>query len=94
MRGEKRSGRSKYGARTADSAPRASGPARRSAGTSAAVPRGASEDLAHVVASGTAAVDAAADFTVHKRVSGAFLEPGEQYYYRFRTAADSSPVGR
>ena len=50
--------------------------------------------FAKVVASGTAAADAAADFTVHQRVSGAFLKPGEQYYYRFKTAADSSPVGR
>src|SRR3954451_18088278 len=50
--------------------------------------------FAKVVASGTAAADAAADFTVHQRVSGAFLKPGEQYYYRFKTAVDSSPVGR
>jgi alkaline phosphatase D len=50
--------------------------------------------FAKVVASGTAAADATADFTVHQRVSGAFLKPGEQYYYRFKTAADSSPVGR
>ena len=50
--------------------------------------------FAKVVARGTAAADAAADFTVHQRVSGAFLMPGEQYDYRFTTAADSSPVGR
>src|SRR4051794_39632317 len=50
--------------------------------------------FAKVVASGTAAADAAADFTVHQRVSGAFLKPGEPYYYRFKTALDSSPVGR
>jgi alkaline phosphatase D len=47
-----------------------------------------------VLASGTAAADAANDFTVHQRVSGAFLKPGEEYYYRFRTASASSPVGR
>ena len=47
-----------------------------------------------VVASGTAAADAAADFTVHQRVSGSVLEPGEEYYYRFTTAIGSSPVGR
>jgi alkaline phosphatase D len=50
--------------------------------------------FAKIVASGTAAADAAADFTVHQRVSGSFLAPGEQYYYRFRTAEQSSPVGR
>ena len=50
--------------------------------------------FANVVASGTAAADAAADYTVHQRVSGAFLKPGEEYYYRFTTAAASSPVGR
>ena len=50
--------------------------------------------FANVIASGTAAADAAADFTVHQRVSGALLKPGEQYYYRFTTAADASPVGR
>jgi alkaline phosphatase D len=50
--------------------------------------------FARVVSSGTAAADAAADFTVHQRVSGAFLKPGEEYFYRFRTAAESSPVGR
>jgi alkaline phosphatase D len=46
------------------------------------------------VASGTAAADAAADFTVHQRVSGAVLQPGEEYFYRFTTAAQSSPIGR
>jgi alkaline phosphatase D len=50
--------------------------------------------FAQVVASGTAAADAAADFTVHQRVSGAFLQPGAEYFYRFTTASDSSPVGR
>jgi alkaline phosphatase D len=50
--------------------------------------------FAQVVASGTAAADAAADFTVHQRVSGAVLQPGEEYFYRFTTAAQSSPVGR
>jgi alkaline phosphatase D len=50
--------------------------------------------FAKVVANGTAAADSAADFTVHQRVSGAALKPGEQYYYRFRTAKQSSPVGR
>jgi alkaline phosphatase D len=50
--------------------------------------------FANVIASGTAVADAAADFTVHQRVSGADLKPGEEYYYRFETAADSSPVGR
>ena len=50
--------------------------------------------FAKVVHSATAAADSAADFTVHQRVSGSFLSPGEQYYYRFRTAKQSSPVGR
>jgi alkaline phosphatase D len=38
--------------------------------------------FAKVLASGTAAADAGADFTVHQRLSGSFLQPGEQYYYR------------
>jgi alkaline phosphatase D len=50
--------------------------------------------FAKVVASGTAAADAAADFTVHQRVSGSVLEPGEEYFYRFTTAKAASPVGR
>jgi alkaline phosphatase D len=50
--------------------------------------------FATVLAGGTAAADAAADFTVHQRVSGGFLEPGEEYYYRFHTTGESSPVGR
>jgi alkaline phosphatase D len=50
--------------------------------------------FARVVSRGTAVADAAADFTVHQRVSGAFLKPGEEYFYRFSTAAASSPVGR
>jgi alkaline phosphatase D len=50
--------------------------------------------FAKVVASGAAAADAAADFTVHQRVNGSVLEPGEEYYYRFTTAKGSSPVGR
>jgi alkaline phosphatase D len=50
--------------------------------------------FAQVVSSGTALADAAADFTVHQRVSGSFLAPGEEYFYRFHTAAAESPVGR
>ena len=49
--------------------------------------------FAQVVSSGTAVADAAADFTVHQRVSGV-LAPGEEYFYRFSTASASSPVGR
>jgi alkaline phosphatase D len=50
--------------------------------------------FAKVVASGTATADSAADFTVHQRVSGSVLEPGEEYFYRFTTAKAASPVGR
>ena len=34
------------------------------------------------------------DFTLHARVSGKPLKPGQQYFYRFDTGEDSSPVGR
>jgi alkaline phosphatase D len=37
-------------------------------------------------------VPAIRGFTVHRRVDG--LEPGEQYYYRFHTKRQDSPVGR
>ena len=48
--------------------------------------------LREVVSSGTAVADAAADFTVHQRVSGV-LAPGEEYYYRFSTARPRRPSG-
>jgi len=46
-----------------------------------------------VVHRSTATVDPAFDDTVHRRVSGRFLQPGRQYWYRFSTGS-ASEVGR
>jgi len=50
--------------------------------------------FAQVVHRGTERAHPDNDFTVHPRVKGRFLAPGEQYYYRFHTTKQSSPVGR
>jgi alkaline phosphatase D len=34
------------------------------------------------------------DFTINERISGRFLKPGEEYFYRFYTCNTNSPVGR
>ncbi|MEA2900404.1 MAG: alkaline phosphatase [Actinomycetota bacterium] len=49
-------------------------------------------DLLDVVAKGTAATSADADFTVHVDPGG--LEPATTYWYRFSAGADLSPTGR
>jgi alkaline phosphatase D len=48
--------------------------------------------LRDVVARGTAATDAARDFTV--KVDAAGLAPGHTYYYGFEAGGEQSPVGR
>jgi len=50
------------------------------------------EALTDVVASGSSTTDAEVDFTVKVDASG--LSPGTTYYYRFRSGADDSPLGR
>jgi alkaline phosphatase D len=42
----------------------------------------------------TVVAEAGRDFTVHHRASPKALKPGEQYFYRFFTCNESSPVGR
>lgn len=39
-------------------------------------------------------VEPGRDHTVHVRVAGRMLEPGEEYFYRFHTRHSDSPVGR
>ncbi len=39
-------------------------------------------------------VEGRRDSTARVRLTGGFLAPGEEYYYRFATRADDSPVGR
>jgi alkaline phosphatase D len=50
------------------------------------------EDLTRVVQEGVAETDSARDFTVKIDVQG--LAPAVTYHYQFRTADESSPVGR
>ena len=52
------------------------------------------EDFRRLIYRQDAVADAARDFTVHHRADHRVLQPGEQYFYRFVTCDDSSPVGR
>jgi alkaline phosphatase D len=48
----------------------------------------------HVVHRSRPIVEPARDHTVHVRVAGRMLRPGEEYFYRFHTRRTDSPVGR
>ena len=55
----------------------------------------ADPDFRRILQRKTVLADAKRDFTVHHRVEGSSgLRPGEQYFYRFFTCNESSPVGR
>jgi alkaline phosphatase D len=52
------------------------------------------EDFRRLIYRQDVVADAARDFTVHHRADHRVLQPGEQYFYRFATCDESSPVGR
>ena len=58
----------------------------------AAAPPTLRGSLADVVASGTAAADAARDFTV--KVDAGNLKPGRTYFYAFDAGGEQSAIGR
>jgi alkaline phosphatase D len=52
------------------------------------------EDFRSVLYRQDVAADAESGFAVHHRAEHRVLRPGEQYFYRFLTCDESSPVGR
>jgi len=51
-------------------------------------------EFANVIYRKDVVADADSGFAVHHRAQGASLKPGEQYFYRFFTCEEGSPVGR